>query len=349
MPIRRRGNALEIWEIALIKAMAVDGRWTNDQDILAYFTRPTRSVNHRAISEIKNGSKHNSINPANALDLEVFLENWPNLDQETGLNLRGDELIIKAREAMIAAVLTFNSGGLNFRSELFIVTSIIAWTYLLHAWLKREGIDYRYMKKIDGMRQVVKTPNGEDKFWDLSACLSHQKCPLEGPVIDNLNFLISLRHEIEHRSTDRIDEHISAQLQSCCLNFNHVLKTQFGQRYGLEHRLPIALQFVSFSLDQQSILKKAKEIPRHIQTMIDGFNNGLSEEQFNDPRFAYRLYLVPKTVNRSGGADLAVQLVDPKSEIAEKFAIALREVEKKKYRAKDVINTIKAAGFGKFN
>ena len=102
-------------------------------------------------------------------------------------------------------------------------------------------------------------------------------------------------------------------------------------------------------MDQQSILKKAKEIPRHIQTMIDGFNNGLSEEQFNDPRFAYRLYLVPKTVNRSGGADLAVQLVDPKSEIAEKFAIALREVEKKKYRAKDVINTIKAAGFGKFN
>ena len=30
----------------------------NDQDILAYFTRPTRSVNHRVISEIRTGAKH---------------------------------------------------------------------------------------------------------------------------------------------------------------------------------------------------------------------------------------------------------------------------------------------------
>ena len=50
-----------------------------------------------------------------------------------GLSLRGDELLIKAREAMIAAVHTFNSAGLTFRAELFIVTAIIAWTCLLHA------------------------------------------------------------------------------------------------------------------------------------------------------------------------------------------------------------------------
>ncbi|MDR0810159.1 MAG: hypothetical protein LBE86_13710 [Gemmobacter sp.] len=48
MPVRKRGNKLECWEIALIKAMVADGRWPNDQDILAYFTRPTRSINHRA-------------------------------------------------------------------------------------------------------------------------------------------------------------------------------------------------------------------------------------------------------------------------------------------------------------
>jgi hypothetical protein len=43
------------------------------------------------------------------------------------LTLR-DELLIKAREAMIAAVHTSNSAGLTFRAELFIVTAIIAWT-----------------------------------------------------------------------------------------------------------------------------------------------------------------------------------------------------------------------------
>ncbi|MCO8145167.1 hypothetical protein NHN26_08005 [Rhodovulum tesquicola] len=45
---RRRGNTLENWEIAIVKAMIRrGGLFTNDQDILAYFTRPTRSVNHR--------------------------------------------------------------------------------------------------------------------------------------------------------------------------------------------------------------------------------------------------------------------------------------------------------------
>ena len=38
---------------------------------------------------------------------------------------------------MIAAVHIFNSAGLTFRAELFIVTAIIAWTYLLHAWYRR--------------------------------------------------------------------------------------------------------------------------------------------------------------------------------------------------------------------
>ena len=139
MALRRRGNKLERWEIALIKAMIADGRWPNDQDILAYFTRPTRSINHRVIAEIRTARKHATVKSAASEDLHAFLACWPEVDAETGLSLRGDELLIKAREAMIAAVHTFNSAGLTFRAELFIVTAIIAWTYLLHAWLKREG------------------------------------------------------------------------------------------------------------------------------------------------------------------------------------------------------------------
>jgi len=155
MPIRRRGNKLERWEIVLIKAMVADGRWPNDQDILAYFTRPSRSINHRAIAEIRTGAKHANIKPAAAEDLNTFIQSWPEVDAETGLSLRGDELLIKAREAMVAAVHTFNSAGLTFRTELFIVTAVIAWTYLLHAWFKREGIDYRHTKTESGARVVV--------------------------------------------------------------------------------------------------------------------------------------------------------------------------------------------------
>lgn len=120
MPVRRRGNKLERWEISVIKAMVADGRWPNDQDILAYFTRPTRSINHRAIAEIRTGAKHVTVKIAAAEELDGFIACWPEVEPETGLSLRGDELLIKAREAMISAVHSFNSAGLTFRGELFI-------------------------------------------------------------------------------------------------------------------------------------------------------------------------------------------------------------------------------------
>ena len=100
----------------MVKAMlARDGY--NDQDILAYFTRPTRSVNHRVIAEIRNEVKHKALRPASEEQLADFLATWPEVDPDTGLSLRGDELLIKAREAMIAAVHIFNGAGLTFRAE----------------------------------------------------------------------------------------------------------------------------------------------------------------------------------------------------------------------------------------
>lgn len=179
MALRRRGNKLERWEIALIKAMTVDGRWPYGQDILAYFTRPTRSINHRAIGEIRAVAKHATVKAATVDELDGFIANWPEVDGETGLSLRGDKLLIKARETMIAAVHNFNSAGLTFRVELFIVTAAIGWTYLLHAWFKREDIDYRHAEMKGGVRAVVKTPSGAEKYWELAQCLKHARCPVD--------------------------------------------------------------------------------------------------------------------------------------------------------------------------
>jgi hypothetical protein len=346
MSIRRRGNKLERWEIALAKAMVVDGRWPNDQDVLAHFTRPTRSINHRAISEIRTGAKHGAVKAASSEDLNSFLATWPAVDAETGLSLHGDELLIKAREAMIAAVHTFNSAGLTFRAELFIVTAIIAWTYLLHAWFKREGIDYRHTRNVNGQKAVALTPSGTEKYWELSQCLKHAKCPIESGTRDNLTFLLELRHEIEHRSTSRIDDAISAKLQACCINFNDAIKSLFGSQYALERRLPIALQFVTFSPDQRALLKKVGTLPRHVESMMDAFE--LTPEQQADPRFAFRVFMVHKTANRAPGADLAVELVPPGSDIAEKFNLALKEVEKRKYLPKEIVRMMKGEGWDRF-
>jgi hypothetical protein len=305
MPIRKRGNTLERWEIALIKAMLERGGY-NDQDILAYFTRPTRSINHARISEIRTGAKYNALRAASSDELDAFLTTWPEVDAETGLSLRGDELLLKARESMIAAVHIFNGVGLTFRAELFIVTCIIAWTYLLHAWFRREGIDYRY-RTTDGTVQTTK--QGAERYWDLGKCLRHDRCPVQKGAVTNLSFLLELRHEIEHRSTNRIDDVVSAKLQACCLNFNDAIKALFGPQYGLERKLPIALQFVTFGTDQRAALKRGGMLPAHIETFIEAFEHGLTKEEYADPAYRYRVAFVPIVANRASSADLAIEFV----------------------------------------
>lgn len=340
---RRPGNTLEKWEVSLAKAMLA--REYVPQDIQAYFSRPTRSINHARISEIRDGTKHKAIKPASEDELDAFLDAWPNIDPTTGLHLQGDELLIKAREAMIAAVHTFNSAGLYFRSELFIVTSIIAWTYLLHAYFKREGVDYRYKKA--GV--VERTPTGAEKYWELGQCITTGACPLEGGVVNNLKFLIEIRNEIEHRSTNRIDDALSAKLQACCINFNDAIKALFGREFALEKRLPIALQFVTFDGVQRKTLLGA-DLPQHIATAMDTFHNALTDDEQKDPKFRYRVAFVPKLSGKATKSDLAVEFIKPGSPEAEAVErVLLKEVERPKYLPSHIVEKAKAAGFPAFN
>ncbi|ATG38117.1 hypothetical protein PhaeoP23_03964 (plasmid) [Phaeobacter piscinae] len=338
-PKRKRGNGLERWEIAIIKAMFARGGF-NDQHVQAYFTRPTRTVNHRAFGEIRTGAKHKSAKAASEEVLDAFLAAWPDVDPDTGLSRSGDELLIKAREAMIAAVHTFNGAGLTFRAELFIVTCVIAWTYLLHAWFKREGIDYRYSDK---------TKQGADKYWELGKCLKHDKSPVSAGAKKNLEFLLEIRHEIEHRSTSRIDDAIGGELQASCINFNEALKSMFGPQYGLEKRLPIALQFVSFGDDQRTRLKQAADLPPHVATFINAFEHGLSDEELANPAFRYRVAFVPITSNRASGADRAIEFVKHGSADAEAVnQVLLKEVNKPRHTATEVAKRVQAKGYPHF-
>lgn len=341
--VKRQGNKLARWEIAIVKAMLEKGYIP--QDIQAYFSRPSRSINHGRIKEIKDGVKHKAIKIATDDELEAFLDAWPNVDPTTGLHHEGDELLVKAREAMTAAVHTFNGAGLYFRAELFIVTAIIAWTYLLHEYYRRKGVDYRHKK--GGV--VQKTPSGADKYWELSQCISTGACPLEKGVINNLKFLIEIRNEIEHRSTNRIDERLSAKLQACCINFNDALKKLFGREHALEKRLPIALQFVTFDGAQRAGLIGA-DLPAHIATTMDNFHNALSEDEQKDPQFRYRVAFVPMISGKASKSDLAIEFIKPGSpEAKEAERVLLKEVERQKYLPTEIVAKVQAAGFKNFN
>ena len=77
------------------------------------------------------------------------------------------DLIMKAREAMLSAVQIYNNPLIYFKTESFIVLSLIAWTYLLHAHYREKGVDYRYFTKSGSRKKYVKNPDGSIKYWDL--------------------------------------------------------------------------------------------------------------------------------------------------------------------------------------
>ncbi len=349
---RNRKNKLESWEVALVKAMLAKGKFGNDQDILAYFTRPSRSINHARIAEIRRGKRHANIKAATDKNLERFIESWPQVDSETGLHLFGDELLIKAREAMLVAVQSYNNPKTHFRSEVFIVAAIIAWTYLLHAYYKAKVIDYRHKVKRKGKVEVQKTKNGAERYWELAQCLKSSKCPIKDEGTKrNLEFLINIRHEIEHRMTTSIDVALSAKLQACCLNFNRTLKSLFGDHYGLDEDLSFALQFSSISAGQKkALIEGGGDLPAHINAVRASFEDGLSEEQYNDPNYAYRVLFVPKIVNKKAQADEVVEFVKADSdEAATLNEVYLKEVDKPKYRPGMIVEKMHKEGFPKFN
>ncbi len=344
MPRRKRGNHLERWEVSLVKVMHATKKY-NDQDILAYFTRPTRSINARLIGEIRSGKKHKAVKAASLDELEQFLRTWPNVDGETGLSLRGDELLVKAREAMIAAVHNFNSAGLTFRAEIFITTAMIAWTYLCHAWFKGEGIDYRYKEK--GVAKTLKS--GAEKYWELGKCIRHNKLPISTGTRQNIELLLEIRHEIEHRSTDRVDDALGPLMQACCINFNEAIRNWFGVQFGLERRLPLALQFVTFNAAQAAGLKKGHDLPATIAAVMDNYHAAMSEEELRDPAFSYRVAFVPKLGSKASKSDVAVEFIKPDSDEAKAInSVLLKEVDKARYTPTQIVQKMNDEGYPGF-
>lgn len=260
-------------------------------------------------------------------------------------------LLKKSRDAMLAAIQTYNNPNITFKSEIFVVLSIIAWTYLVHSYLKKKTIDYRYFD-IKGKRKIfAKTQNGSYKYWSLYDCISDEYCNLK---IDkgtkaNLIFLLGIRHEIEHQMTNRIDSTISARIQANCMDYNQYLIKWFGDNWDLTSNISYSLQFSTFSPDQ---IKNAKDIAPNIATYIKEFDERLDLETFQSQNFAYRVIFTPKLSNHPGQADQVIEFIPPNTELSQKLNesyVVIKEKEKPKYMAKQIIKMMKDEGYIHFN
>ena len=151
--------------------------------------------------------------------------------------------------------------------------------------------------------------------------------------------------------TRSLDNVLSGRYQACILNFNEYIKKLFGDRCGLDRHLTYSLQFVELAEGQVSRHAGEGHLPSHLESFVTEFDKGLTHEEYNSPRFSYRLFFKKKLVNRPGQADRVVEFIDPNSDAAkaiDKEYWVKKEVERPKFRPADVIQEVKKAGFPGF-
>lgn len=200
--------------------------------------------------------------------------------------------IVKASrdEACLAARL-YNDPSEVRSFEAFVVHMHLAWLYLLHAELTRDGVDYRYHRN-DNPRLLVKV-DGEPKQWELAKCVSHRWPTSADPTRLNLEFFIGLRNKIEHRyarQQDALTVMLGGHAQALLLNYEAELTSVFGVEESLATRLRFPVFIGSFTdSGERSLRKLRRDLPAPLRTFIADFHSGLSEETQSDPRFELRL------------------------------------------------------------
>ncbi len=258
-----------------------------------------------------------------------------------------NELLDKSKEAMVSAIQIYNNPLIKFKSEMFIITAIISWTYLMHAYYSKKSIDYRYFHMKGKRKRYDRTKNGAYKHWELERCINEQASPLDKGTANNLRFLIGIRHEIEHQKTDSIDEYIGAKLQACALNYNREIIKMFGDKHSIKDNLSLAIQFSPISPEQEQVLRKesTNDIPTNVRNFITTFESELDDEELKSSYYSYRIVYIPIQVNRANQADKAIEFISPDSDKAKDVErVLVKAVEKAKFLPGDIVKMMKDEG-----
>jgi len=238
----------------------------------------------------------------------------------------------KAVEIFKTAVLVYNNNTLSTRSETFIVLSIIAWTYLLHARLIEQGVAPVF-KNADGTPVLV---DGQEKLWELGYCIERTEAALSAGEKANLKYLIAIRNAIEHRSAEDINDALQAKIQANALNFLKYAKEKFGNKYDFSHDLAFAIQLQALTLQSPNSLKGAAPVAKAVAAVNALLEGPMTPAEFNDPAYAFRVYVVPKVTNNAKKADQAVIY----SPVGSDVEVAIKLVERPKYRMTEAIKKL---------
>lgn len=323
-------TALSDEEKRVIKALIAKG--VRNQDIHALINYERRAtINFGRIAGVK---ANNAIKIASDEELEFFKRKKKSFDPITGLNTYTDERLIRAREAMILAVNIFNVGSYKFKTEVFSVLSNIAWTYILHEFYIRKGIN------------II---NKDGTTFALSHMLSRPDCSLSKGIKNNLLTIKEIRDRVEHKLLGRSDAQWLSLFQACCLNFDKVITDWFGSKTSLQNELACALQFGKMEIEQLSTLNNY-DIPESISALDAHLKKDMSDDDINDLEYQFRVIY---TFDSSSKGKAHIQFISPESEegktihnVLQKFKIA---DELYKYKPGDVVKLVKTKTGKKFS
>ena len=263
------------------------------------------------------------------------------------------QLVWKSREAALNAVQSFNNPLTTFRTETFIVLMVIAWTYLLHAYYRHKGVEYRYYTKGKKNRKFDRTKTGAFKYWELERCLNEKTCPLDGPTKHNLRFLIGLRHEIGHHRSAGIDEMFSSRYLACCLNYERYVCDLFGETNSLGEAAAFTLQFRDLSAPDVP-RESLAPLPSNVTKYLQEFDVELSDDEFASPHFRRRFLFVPVVTSKKAQADTVIEFVPANSDLGDAIneqyrQVVLKEVERPKHLPSQVVTLMREEGYVQFN
>jgi hypothetical protein len=216
-------------------------------------------------------------------------------------------------EALLAVEL-YNTTGERRSLEAFVVHMHLAWLYLLHAEFTRDGVDFRYWDK--DHRRLIRV-DGEPKTWGLAECARRRWPAANEPVRRNLEFFIGLRNRIEHRHQDAVGVAVAGHAQAMILNYETELVAAFGADEGLADRLRFPVFLTSLTSSGAAAIKKVRaQLPVRAARYINDFHDGLDRVVASDPKFEFRVHLVPQLGSRTA-SDLAISFVPLESLNAE--------------------------------
>jgi hypothetical protein len=207
----------------------------------------------------------------------------------------------------------------------FVVHMHLAWLYLLHAELRRDGIDCRYRLK-DNPRRLQRV-DGEPRLWELAKCVT-ERWPDQSPVRANIEFFIALRNKIEHRYTRFQQElalAVGGKSQALLLNLEEELTSQFGVQYSLATKLRFPVFIGSFTTEGQQALEQLHaRLPGELKRFIVQSAQALPDEVREHDKYDLRLGVFLEQV-KNLASGLPIRFVR-EADMTEEQKAALREI-----------------------